>query len=231
MIKVYQIRLKLFLLKNIQAGDVQALIARFIDKSFLQEEKFMVMHEENIYKNYCYDLLAPLEKDKVYKAEQIYTLTIRTVDEELADFFYRVCPEISTREFKGLNAQIRILPKKIIEFIYTLTPVIIKSEDGYWRNTMTPADFAERLNINLLKKYKQLTKADEVDTAQIYSMLEFLNKRPIPMKYKKIKLLGDKVRLSILDDEFAQELAYLSLGVGIGEMNARGAGFVNYRWL
>ena len=56
-------------------------------------------------------------------------------------------------------------------------------------------------------------------------------KRSIPMKYKKIKLLGDKVRLSILDDEFAQELAYLSLGVGIGEMNARGAGFVNYRWL
>ena len=43
--------------------------------------------------------------------------------------------------------------------------------------------------------------------------------------------LGDKVRLAVLDDEKSQEMAYLSLGVGLGEMNSRGAGFVNYRWL
>ena len=48
---------------------------------------------------------------------------------------------------------------------------------------------------------------------------------------KNIKLLGDKVRLAVLDDEKSQEMAYLSLGVGLGEMNSRGAGFVNYRWL
>lgn len=40
------------------------------------------------------------------------------------------------------------------------------------------------------------------------------------------------MRLAVLDDEKSQEMArYLSLGVGLGEMNSRGAGFVNYRWL
>jgi len=29
----------------------------------------------------------------------------------------------------------------------------------------------------------------------------------------------------------AQELAYMAIGTGIGEMNARGQGFVNFRWL
>ena len=64
-----------------------------------------------------------------------------------------------------------------------------------------------------------------------FDQLFIINKTPVPMKYKNIKLLGDKVRLAVLDDEKSQEMAYLSLGVGLGEMNSRGAGFVNYRWL
>ena len=51
------------------------------------------------------------------------------------------------------------------------------------------------------------------------------------MQYKNVRLLGDKIRLSILDDKLSQTLAYFALGVGIGEMNSRGAGFLNYRWL
>ena len=62
-------------------------------------------------------------------------------------------------------------------------------------------------------------------------MLEFLNQGPIVMEYKNVKLLGDKVRLQIADNDSAQKLAYMSLGTGLLEMNSRGAGFVNYRWL
>ena len=62
-------------------------------------------------------------------------------------------------------------------------------------------------------------------------MLEFLNEGPIVMEYKNVKLLGDKVRLQIADNDSAQKLAYMSLGTGLLEMNSRGAGFVNYRWL
>ena len=73
---------------------------------------------------------------------------------------------------------------------------------------------------------------NEINMEKFYSTIEFLNKTPVPMKYKKYKNFSAiKVRLAVLDDEKSQEMAYLSLGVGLGEMNSRGAGFVNYRWL
>lgn len=37
--------------------------------------------------------------------------------------------------------------------------------------------------------------------------------------------------LDILEDEASQYMAYLALGVGMGEMNARGFGFMGYRWI
>lgn len=229
--KVYQIRMKVYLQKDIMAQNVQSMITRFIDKSFLQEEDLSKLHEENTYKNYCYDLLSPLESDKIYKAGNIYTLTIRTVDEKLANFFVDTCTNTYTWEIKGLSAQMRVLPRKIIEFIYTLTPIVIKEEQGYWRNIMSQESFENRIKINLYKKWNLLTGKKGLDTYSFYNTIEFLNHKPVLMKYKNIKLLGDKIRLGIADDELSQELAYLSLGVGLGEMNSRGAGFVNYRWL
>ena len=103
--KVYQIRIKLYLLKDIMAQDVQIMLTRFIDKSLFAGENLGKLHNINTYKNYCYDLLSPLEKDKIYKKGKIYTLTIRTIDEDMAEFFYEVCPNINTREFKGLTAE------------------------------------------------------------------------------------------------------------------------------
>ena len=37
--------------------------------------------------------------------------------------------------------------------------------------------------------------------------------------------------MHVADNEMAQKLAYLALGTGVLEMNSRGFGFVNYRWL
>ena len=67
--KVYQIRIKLYLLKDIMAQDVQIMLTRFIDKSLFAKENLGKLHNTNTYKNYCYDLLSPLEKDKIYKIE------------------------------------------------------------------------------------------------------------------------------------------------------------------
>ena len=53
-----------------------------------------MLHEENVYKNYCYDLLCPVEKDKIYKRGKIYTLTIRTVLKDMQIFsitFVQMC--------------------------------------------------------------------------------------------------------------------------------------------
>lgn len=228
--QVYQIRMKIYLLAQIDIKEIQEKLTAFLDKSFTVSDALMQMHEENRYKNYCYDLPYPLEKDKIYKKGKVYTVTIRTVDSKLAKHFLEVCVNSYTADIKGLTAQIRILPKKIIESIYTLTPVVLKDERGYWRNYMGMDAFGERIRINLIKKWNGLHDEKLDENFQLYTLLEFLNDSPIPMEYKNIRLLGDKIRLQIADNETAQDLAYMALGTGILEMNARGAGFVNYRW-
>ena len=55
-------------------------------------------------------------------------MTIRTADLELAKYFKLVCVDNHTKEIKGLVAEIRVLPKKLLETVYTLTPMIIKTE-------------------------------------------------------------------------------------------------------
>ncbi len=45
---------------------------------------------------------------------------------------------------------------------------------------------------------------------------------------KDVKLLGDKVKLQVCDSPDAQLVSYLTLGYGLGEINARGCGFVNF---
>ena len=130
-------------------------------------------------------------------------------------------------------AENRILPKKTISEIYTLTSLVMKFEDGYWRGKYPIEVFEQRLFSNAVKKYKQYTGEEVNEDFQWYTQITFLNKKPVPLSYdsKKIKLLGDKINLKIADNKQAQELTYFMLGAGLGELNSRGAGTCNYRYL
>lgn len=229
--QVYQIRIKLYMLTDVALNRIQTNLTAFIDKGFLENEELLQMHEENRFKNYCYDLPYPVEKDKIYKKGKIYTVTVRTIDSKLAKYFQEVCVNSYIDEVKGLTSEIRIIPKKVIDSLYTLTPVILKDDKGYWRKHMQLAEFENQLKVNLIKKWNSFTGEKLSEDFSLYTLLEFLNETPIPMEYKSIKLLGDKIRLQIADNETAQKLAYMALGTGLLSMNSRGAGYVNYRWL
>ena len=131
---------------------------------------------------------------------------------------------------KGLTVENRIIPHKMISEIYTLSPVIMKSDEGYWRSYMSLDEYEERLFSNLVKKYNSFTGEQIEEDFPLYTNITFLNRHPISCKYKRISLLGDKLSLQIADDEKSQKLAYFILGVGLFELNSRGAGFCNFRW-
>ena len=131
---------------------------------------------------------------------------------------------------KGLTVENRIIPHKMISEIYSLSPVIMKSDEGYWRSYMSLDEYEERLFSNLVKKYNSFTGEQIEEDFPLYTNITFLNRHPISCKYKRISLLGDKLSLQIADDEKSQELAYFILGVGLCELNSRGAGFCNFRW-
>lgn len=229
--KVYQIRMKLYLLKDIPLSHARTQITYFLDQGLIKGEVFSEFHQQNKYKNYCYDLLYPGEKGQLYKKDQCYTLTVRTIDYKLAKHVSEVCIHEHTEYIKGLTAEVQIIPMKHINTLYTLTPAIIKDENGYWKEHMSLEMFENRLKSNLIKKWNQFEQTKLDEAFQFYTHIEFLNNCPVAEVYKNVKLLGDKISLQIADNDTAQQLAYMSLGTGIAEMNSRGFGFVNYRWL
>ena len=229
--RVYEIKEKVFLLKDINVSDAQSEICKIIDQCLARDKKWLEFHEKNKFKNYCFNSLYPIENDKVYKSGNIYTVIIRTTDKKLADYINKNLSNEQSENMKCLVSEIRVLPKKIISKIYTITPAILKNNTGYWKEETSIEDFERRLKENAIKKYNAINNTRIDESFELYNSIEFKNKKPIAMKYKNIKLLGDKISLDIADDRLSQDIAYMLLGTGILEFNSRGGGFVNFRWL
>lgn len=231
-LKVFEIRLKVYLLENIPVETVQKKTAALIDICLSKDEALLKFHETNQFKNYSFGNPYPLEKDKVYKKDKVYVITIRTIDPKLAEVFSNNLVHERSEEMQALTCENRMIPKKnkIIDTIYSISPVIVKAE-RYWRGVFSLEEYEKRLTVNLIKKYNTFcnTKIDE--NFEFIRMIEVKNRTPITVSYKKIKLLGDKIALKVADNTLSQELSYMTLGTGLGEINARGAGFVNYRWM
>lgn len=228
---VYEISLLVFLLEEINSTDVSSKISGFIDSGMAKVPELLEFHNENVYKNYCYNSFYPLEEDKKYKQGKTYTIQLRTINKNLADFFYTELVNHFNDSIKGLTAKIRIIPQRHIEKIYSITPVVLKNEEGYWKGKLSLMYFERRLKENLIKKYNLAMETKIDEDFQLYTNIKFMNQKPVAMNYKGRKLLGDKIQLNISDDKTAQDLAYMSLGTGILEMNTRGAGYVNFKWL
>ena len=67
---VFEIRMKVFLLRDIPLNQVQMKIASFLDRGFLKGEELARFHKENRYKGYSMDLFYPMEKDRIYKRDK-----------------------------------------------------------------------------------------------------------------------------------------------------------------
>lgn len=231
-IQVYQIRIQFKLKESIHAEDIQSTIAGFFDRVLATSSETLTFHNTNDYKNYTFDGFHPYEVEKNYFADKTYTTTLRTNDSNLAVFFEKQLCKVETTSLQVINTEKRIIPKKQIEKIYSITPIILKCEDGrYWKNSMNLDEFSERLKENLIKKYNLLTNSKMDEHFQLFKSITFKNKVPIATKYKNIKLLGDKIEVEVDESEQAQTLIYLALGSGLGEMNSRGFGFINFRYL
>lgn len=231
MITVMQIRMKIYIMADIRAEQIQEKTVELLDSGLVQSTQFAEFHKENKYKGYVVDAPYPLEPDKIYKKDKIYTLTIRTIDRDLAKFFAEQAVNQYTGSMKGITAEVRVILQKHIDMLYTLTPVILKCESGYWKDSLSLEQYEERLKVNLLKKWNQFYGQKLPEDFELFTGIEFRNKCPVAVNYKNVRLLGDKLCLHVAENKTAQKLAYLAVGTGIGEMNSRGYGFCNYRWL
>lgn len=229
--KVIEFRLKVYVLQSISKESALEGISKLIDTCLIKEGLHR-LHEENDLKFYNFGGFYPVEKLGVYEAGNIYTVTLRTVSEEIAKVFRKALSDQSNSLLKALALSERTLQQKPIEKIFTLTPILVKfNQEGYWKGNHTVEEFEQRLKIGLIKKYNKLNKTKLEEEFDWYNYLQFDNHKPIASRYKDIQLLGDKITLQISAQEEAQHLAWMAIGSGIGEMNARGFGFVNFRYV
>jgi CRISPR-associated endoribonuclease Cas6 len=228
---VVEMYLKVYLTKNIKKENERNEISKLIDKCFLKDKEYSDFHEKNLYKFYSFNSFYPLEDKKLYKAGKIYTIIIRTVDQNLANFFENNLVNEYIDSIKVLSIEKKIIAKKHINKVFSITPIVIKCENGYWKNKISLPEYEDRLKINLIKKYNKFNNVKMDEDFELFTFLKFENKKPIATDFKEKKLLGDKLTLNVSENEKAQDLVYFALGTGLGELNARGFGFMNFRWL
>lgn len=228
---VFEEKIRIKFLEQMPYEETYEKIGYFIDSALGKNSELLKFHEGNGYKWYCVDAPYPVEMGRVYQPNKIYTIRIRTVRQGLAEYFIETLISHKTQEIIGLSGELNIIPHKVIERVYNLTPIVIKTEAGYWKGQMNISKYEERLKVNLIKKYNQLenTKLDE--NFDLFNLIEFKNKVPVKVPYKGIALLGDKLNIVVAHNKTAQELIYMALGTGMGELNARCCGFLNYRYL
>ena len=227
---IFEIKFKIFLLKDINQEEALNEIATYIDGVLFLEEEMGAFHKRNEYKNYVFCSFYPVASNGVYQKENIYSIMLRTIDEKLVNFLKLKLSNYANKTMKGLTCESKKIPRRPIEKIYSLTPVILKDEEGYWKQQISFEKFEERIKVNLIKKYNAFTQTSMNENFQLYNGLTILNRGPIKIPYKGVSLLGDKLEMQIADNELAQELVYMSLGTGFGESNARGFGYMNYQW-
>lgn len=227
---VMAIKVKVVVLQNLPKEASYYAIAKLIDKIMCEDEFFKQMHISREYKAYTFSGLSKPETDGIYKKDQVYCFTIRTIDFDFAQYLVKNVKKFETEHLKPYDCETWIVPQKIITKLYSLTPMLIKREDGYLRNTTSIREIERILFENLIKKYQFFTKNEiQQEEFNIWNSMFFLNKTPIKVSYKGgITLLGDKVEMNIDSNRLAQDIAYMVLGVGIGENCSRGCGYVNY---
>lgn len=226
-----EFRLKVYVLKNIPMKEALESISKLLD-TCLVTSGYTQLHEENQMKLYTFSSFYPLAQEGIYQAGNIYSIIIRTLDEDIAAVLEKNLDKQCTTYIKALTSEKRVIKQKHLDEIFSITPIIIKFKDeGYWRENHNMEEFEKRLKIGLIKKYNAIhnTKIDE-DFEWIHYM-KVTNRKPIATAYKGIQLLGDKVSIKVAENPIAQELAWIAVGSSIGEMPARGFGFMNYRYL
>lgn len=227
---VFQISLEIYLLQNLPSEEATGVICKYIDKVLCSDENLIEFHNSRQYKNYCFNSLYPVSPDKVYHKDKRYHLQLRTVDMNLAEHFSNGAVGVEDRILKVVDAQVKLLPKKIIDKLYSITPCILKTDMGYWQEHFSTEEFCQSIQNNMVKKYKDFTGQEVEEDFKLVRDITFINRKPISCKYKDVSLLGDKIDLYIEENPMAQVLAYMAMGTGILEANSRGFGFVNDKW-
>jgi len=225
----YEITLTVQLTQDIVFDCAGEKVGQEISRAMLNDSELIELHGREGFKYYSFNSFYPIEKDGVYKVGRVYILKIRSLSESFIKKIRLALQKNENSYFKVLSIQSRTVKHNLITNLYTLTPVVVTMEGGkYWVKNDDLMYLQERLQANLEKKYNGFF-GDEFDKSDKFSFIqriEILNRKPMAVKYKNIKFIGNKFKVWVNEDEKSQKLALIAMACGLGEKNTIvGTGF------
>ncbi|MEA4847442.1 MAG: CRISPR-associated endoribonuclease Cas6 [Clostridiaceae bacterium] len=222
----YEMTVTLLLHENLLFTESNEKIGNLISAAMHLDAGMAEKHRQKGYKFYTFNNLYPIEADKRYKAGRAYVFTLRSLDWTFINKLKLLLNKVNSSEFKILSAAVKTQKMRFIEKMTTLTPAVITVDNRNWVGGDDVLLLINRLHANLEKKYRNFY-GEELDTIQNFiQRIELLNQKPVVHKYKDTKMFGNKLRITVNDDEMSQKLAFVGLACGIGEKNSSaGMGF------
>jgi len=235
-LKFFELNIAVLLKSDIGFQDNFEVLSKFINSAMFLDSQLAELHKESGIKYYVFDGLYPIQKNGIYKKDNIYTFRLRSLDE---NFISKISKHLKSVDDKILD--VKVIEKKIfrqvpIYEINNITPTILsfKNDSGrlYHWTFEKDGDIVKLCNAlqnNLIKKYESFFKETLNPTQNFIQLLQIKNQKPqtirITKNGKKIRLFGNKFKIIINEDKISQKLAFVALGCGLGEKNSYGGGF------
>lgn len=245
--EIFELKCITYLKEDISFENSFDVLSKYINYSICKKDEYLEQHNKNIFNNYCFGSFLPIEKDKIYKKGNNYSFTIRTINEEFAKDLYNLLRvNIDNRFLQIIEIRKKIIKKTFISELYSATPVVsslkkenTKERQFFWtlEKSGDIIELQNQLQENLLRKYEEFFSEKLEPTQNFIQLLEVKNQKPQSIYFTKqnndiktkVRLLGNKFRIVPNEDEISQKLAFLSLGVGFGEKNSYGGGFMIWK--
>lgn len=228
--KIHELTVTVYLKNDINVRDSYEKIATLINYSMNKSNELSILHKKgNEMKHYSSSGLYPIEFNKIYQADEVYSFLIRSYKKAIIDEFQICLNDLSNDDFNVIMITKKEYDKSNIEYVDTLTPTLITTKEmRCWSHTNnSKEDFINSIFKNLSRKYNTLQGIrQDFNMEDIIESFEIKSKCAIITNYKNIKFLGYKVRVYFKDNNIAQEFANLSIAEGLGEKNSSlGQGF------
>ena len=221
--RIFNLKVKVVLKQDLKNEETYEKISNLISYAMLKDETLKTIHEKNTYKNYVFCSLYPVQKDGIYKQNQIYSFDLRGLEFTKIMKLKQVMTGFEDNYFKIIQINLQNHEQIKINKLVTLTPAIITTPKGDYDIKDDMDLVKNRILANMQKKYKSIYNT-EVNIDFIKDIKK-TNRKPIKIPYKNINMLGNKFEIEVKDDPMSQNLAYLAVSIGILEKNSIGFGF------
>ena len=236
--KIFELRCTAYLKSDIDYKESFETLSKYISFTMARDEKYKNLHEKNGFKHFSFGGLFPIEQEKIYKQGSTYQFSIRSVDEELIDFLaHSLKANVNNPSLIVVETHKKTIKRFFVSELYSATPVIVSTSKDeqdrpvYWTQERDGEilKLQRQLHENLLKKYSDFYGEILEPSQNFIQLFEIKNHKPqniiIHKDGKKITLFGNKFKIVPNEDEVSQRLAFLALGVGLGEKASFGGGF------